>query len=399
MSKDTVLIIGGGNNQLQLIKEARARELRIVVTDMFSDPPAKKLADKFFQIDTTDRTGTLEIARLTNIAAVVTDQSDVAVPTAAYVAERLGLPGIGFETSLKFTNKYVMRTALQLTESDLLPKSTFFKESSELFDFLKKSLINPTELLVKPINSQGSKGVARLRTHDNTDLILVAFREARGQGVLLESFITGDEFSVEAFVVDGEVTNLAVTRKFHFPQNDCIDFRNTYLGDVSMNLQQRLYEANSRVIASLGLNTGSTHAEFKVDANNICLMEIAARGGGGNISSKIIPYLTGFSPTAALLDFALGKTPEVKVDDYRRRFAILRFFDFHPGTVSHVSTHADHIAGLLHFELNLSAGNQVRPILSSRDRVGYFIVADEERNRTLELEEQVLDSVDIEILV
>lgn len=396
MSNETVLVIGGGNNQLQLINEAKARGLRVVVTDMFLNPPAKKVADEFFQIDTTNRTGTLEIAQLTNAGAVITDQSDVAVPTAAYVAECLGLPGIGFETSLKFTNKHVMRTALQQTDPDLLPKSVFFDESSELLRFVEGSQMSPTDFLIKPINSQGSKGVARLKTRTDDQAVLTAFREARGQGVLLEQFIAGDEFSVEAFVVDGEVMNLAVTRKFHFPQNDCIDFRNTYLGDVSVTLQQRLYDANSRVISSLGLVTGSTHAEFKVDGGDIYLMEIAARGGGGNISGKIIPYLTGFSPTAALLDFALGQTPQVKATDYRKRFALLRFFDFKPGTVSRVANRVEHHSGLLHFELNLEPGNQVRSVLSSRDRVGYFIVADEERHKALEFEQLVLDSVSIE---
>ena len=391
-----VLVVGGGLNQLELLRQARLRGCWVAVSDINENPPCRAEADEFLQIDTTDKAETLRAAKSARISAVVTDQSDVAVPTAAYVAEELQLPGIGFETALRFTNKHLMRKAIAQSHRDLLPDSLLFESEPELIAHLSSSSVNHSELLVKPLNSQGSKGVARLDSRSFRQTASTAFRESRGHGVLLEEFVEGEEFSVETFVVEGKVHNLAVTRKFHFPKNDCIDYRNTYLGDIPLDLENLLYSANEAIISILGLKTGSTHGEYKVQGNRVVLMEIAARGGGGNISGKIIPFLTDFSPTNALLDFALGTHPQVRASSYRRKFAVLRFFDFAPGRVKTVSDEHVEDENLLHFELTLKPSDVIRSVQSSRDRVGYFIVGATERAQALSAEQAILKSVSVE---
>jgi carbamoyl-phosphate synthase large subunit len=390
-----VLIVGGGVNQLELVRRAKLRGCWVAVSDINENPPCRAEADEYYRIDTTDKVGTYRAAQSAQITAVVTDQSDVAVPTAAYIAEQLGLPGIGFETSLRFTNKYLMRQAVAISRQDLLPESRLFESESELLDHLGSPGINHRKFIVKPLNSQGSKGVARLEPNNYRDATSIAFRESRGHGVLLEEFVEGDEFSVETFVVVGAVHNLAVTRKFHFPQNDCIDYRNTYLGDIPLDLENSLYSANAAVVALLGLKTGSTHGEYKVCGDRVVLMEIAARGGGGNISGKVIPFLTEFSPTDALLDFALGTRPKVRANSYRNKFAVLRFFDFPPGRVERVSYELIPTDHLLYFELNLRPRDVIRVVRSSRDRIGYFIVGADSREQVLLAEKSVLEAVSI----
>jgi carbamoyl-phosphate synthase large subunit len=390
-----MLIVGGGVNQLELVRRAKLRGCWVAVSDINENPPCRAEADEYYRIDTTDKVGTYRAAQSAQITAVVTDQSDVAVPTAAYIAEQLGLPGIGFETSLRFTNKYLMRQAVAISRQDLLPESRLFESESELLDHLGSPGINHRKFIVKPLNSQGSKGVARLEPNNYRDATSIAFRESRGHGVLLEEFVEGDEFSVETFVVDGAVHNLAVTRKFHFPQNDCIDYRNTYLGDIPLDLENSLYSANAAVVALLGLKTGSTHGEYKVCGDRVVLMEIAARGGGGNISGKVIPFLTEFSPTDALLDFALGTRPKVRANSYRNKFAVLRFFDFPPGRVERVSYELIPTDHLLYFELNLRPRDVIRVVRSSRDRIGYFIVGADSREQVLLAEKSVLEAVSI----
>ena len=391
-----LLVVGGGVNQLELVRRAKQRGCWVAVSDVNDNPPCRREADEYFRIDTTAKIETLHAARSAKITAVVTDQSDVAVPTVAYIADQLGLPGVGFELALRFTNKHLMRQTVALSRPDLLPHSQLYESQHELIERLSLLRIRYEELIVKPLNSQGSKGVARLDAINFHDVVALAFRESRGHGVLLEEFVEGDEFSVETFVIDGKVHNLAITRKFHYPQNDCIDHRNTYLGDVPVDLEARLYAANEAVISLLGLKTGSTHGEYKVQGDRVVLMEIAARGGGGNISGKIIPFLTEFSPTDALLDFVLGLKPIVIANDYRRKFAVLRFFDFPPGKVASVSDRHVQSDQLLHFELSLQAGDVIRSVGSSRDRVGYFIVGAADRDQTLAVERSVLEAVSVE---
>lgn len=391
-----LLVVGGGVNQLELVRRAKQRGCWVLVSDMNDNPPCRREADEFWKIDTTDKVETYRAAKSARISAVITDQSDVAVPTVAYIAEQLGLPGITFESALRFTNKHLMRQAIDQFRPDLLPNSRLFERENHLIEYLCLQQTVHQSLIVKPLNSQGSKGVARLNPSNFQELTSIAFRESRGHGVLLEEFIEGDEFSVEAFVIDGTVHNLAVTRKFHYPQNECIDNRNTYLGDIPLDLENRLYSVNSEVISILGLRTGSTHGEYKVHGDRIVLMEIAARGGGGNISGKIIPFLTGFSPTDALLDFALGSQPTMDATSYRSKCAVLRFFDFPTGRVEKISHERVPTRQLLHFELNVKPKDVIRSVRSSRDRVGYFIVGATTRDQVLSTEKSVLEAVSIE---
>jgi len=385
-------VVAGGVNQLPLVRAAKQLGYRVLVTDMFPDPPCAAEADVFVQMDVVDRAGTLEVARQHGISGVVTDQTDVAVPTVALIADELSLPGIGFETALRFTNKELMRLSLAGGERVHLPSCSFFEDLGSATAFLQEHDSPTGRWIVKPVNSQGSRGVAKLGTGDDRSLLLRAFEASRQKGVLIESFIEGEEFSVEAFVFGGRGHNLAVTRKLHYPENDCIDFRNTYLGDVPRDVEDLLYQANDEIVERLSPGFCSMHTEYMVSDGRAYLIETAARGGGGNISGKLIPELTGFEPCRALVQAAMGEDVEVEFGDYRERFAAMRFFDFAPGVVESIGYDEGLADGLLHFELDIAVGDTIGPVLDSRSRPGYFIVTGDDPTGVEALEQEFVDS-------
>ena len=391
-------VVGGGFNQVQLVTTAKAMGFRVLVTDMYEDPPAKRYADHFERIDTTHRHATLKCAERYGIDYVVTDQTDVAVPTAAFIAESLGLAGIGYETALRFTNKYLMRRAVVSGGLGAhIPEHHYFERADDAVAFCD-ALERPADHLVKPINSQGSKGVFVLgpRRADLSALIYEAFRESQSRGVLVERFVQGFEYSVETFVRDGVVHNLTLTKKYHYADNPCLDERNTYLGDVAPELEHELFRVNERIVEALGLPFGMTHAEYKVEDGQVYLIEIAARGAGGSISGRIIPFLTGFNCTEALLNVLTGRAFEVAIADYRAKYAVLKFFNFTPGRVKRVTVNERVVRDLLVFTLDVSEGGTINPPRDSRDRPGYFIVHGTDRDWVLQRERAVEAAVQVE---
>ena len=188
---------------------------------------------------------------------------------------------------------------------------------------------------------------------------------------------------------------MAVTRKYHYEQNDCIDERNTYLGDVERLIEEALFSATDELADTLNPALCSMHTEYKVHDGEVFLIETAARGAGGNISGKLIPFLTGFDPSVALVKAAVGEPVAVEYGDYNRRSAILRFFDFSPGVVSSIWYDEQIASVLMHFELNVTGGDEIRKIRDSRDRPGYFIAAGDRRDAVLREEQQFLDSFKI----
>jgi carbamoyl-phosphate synthase large subunit len=395
MEGKLIQIVGGGQNQAPAVLLAKSLGLKVLVTDMYENPPCKALADVFIQLDTTDMEGNLEVGTTHKIDAIMTDQTDVAVPTVAYVADTMGIEGIGYESSLRFTNKYTMRKYLKLLLPNNVPDYHFFDNVKQAVVFFEELKFNG-KYIVKPINSQGSKGVYVLEASNYKEAITKAFSESRSNGILIEQFVEGFEYSVEAYVQDGKVYNLALTKKYHYLSNDCIDVRNTYLGDVSEDLEKSLFDLNERVIKALNLPFGVTHAEYKFDGKNGYVMEIAARGGGGSISSKIVPFLTGFEPNRALFHRLFKKPFKIEVADYKKKFVVMKFFEFKPGVVKKIFIDQAVISDLLVFQLDIKAGSVIKEVFDSRDRPGYFVVAGEDRDMVLRKEKEVENAIKIE---
>ena len=395
MKRSSVLVIGGGINQVALVNEARGRGLRIVVTDINQNPPCKSLADYFYQIDTTDKTETLRIARYHKISAVMTDQSDAAVPTAAHIAAELRLPGLKCLTAEIFTNKFLMRETLWKRAYRYSPKHfAKFTDKLSALNHLRNLGENLQYVIVKPIDSQGSKGVGRLSNSNWEPQVDKAFSESRSHTIIIEEFVEGIEYSVDSVVVDSNVTCLAIGRKEHFPNNECLDQRIVFMASFIDQFRQTLVRANQEVLLGLGLQTGLTHAEFIVANDRILLVEVAARGGGARIASSIVPHISKFETSKFLVDFATGVQPlEVNVSHFGDTSAILHFFKPNSGVLKHVDIgpRATELSRVFH--LDFSGPQSWGDPMDSRSRVGFFIVAADSYQEAQELETAVLRAV------
>src|SRR5262249_17684232 len=87
----TLLVLAASLYQIPVTERAKARGSRVITTDNVPSNPGHRLADRAYSVDTTDQAGVLEIARRENVAGIIAACTDVAVPTAAFVAARLGL--------------------------------------------------------------------------------------------------------------------------------------------------------------------------------------------------------------------------------------------------------------------------------------------------------------------
>lgn len=381
----TIHILGASHNQLELIKTAQELGYKVLVSDMYPNPPGKELADFFEQANTVDKEKTLAIAEKYKISAICTDQTDVAVTTVAYIADKLKLKGIGYEVAQRFTDKRLMREALEanLPESykNSIPKFRFFKDATSCLETIQSLFkeFNDDTLIVKPINSQGSKGVGKISSSDPElkNKIKLAFKESREAGILVESFINGYEVAVESYIEDGKVYPLSISKKYHYKSNPCLDQKVEFIGDIDKELEQKLFDLNSTVIKTLGQNFGLNHAEYRVMNNEPYLIETAARGAGSNVSGKIVPFLTQFDTNKALINSLSDIKNEIKIENYRDRYAILEFFNIDSEKAVEIKEiNIDPEVYKLSEELriNLAIGDRIEGTLDSRARVGQVII-------------------------
>ena len=107
MSK--ILVIAGGDWQIELIKKAKAMGHYVICSNLYENSPAFPYADACEVANVLDKETYLAIAQKHMPDAVISDQSDIAVPTVAYLNEQLGLRGIGTKLAALFTDKSAQR--------------------------------------------------------------------------------------------------------------------------------------------------------------------------------------------------------------------------------------------------------------------------------------------------
>ena len=151
---ENILIIGAGDFQLPLVQRASRSYNVLLAAPVISDAFGPYISDSLL-IDVRDKDRILEFARERSICGVITDQTDIAVRSVAYVAEKLGLPGIGYKTGCLFTDKSLMRERMAQLGIKLLPHRTVssLEEALAYYDEIGGSII------IKPLDTQGSRGV------------------------------------------------------------------------------------------------------------------------------------------------------------------------------------------------------------------------------------------------
>lgn len=299
-----ILILGAGEYQLPLIEQAKKDGYYVIVASIPGAYPGFAKADKACYVDVTDREGVLALAKDEAVDGVVTDQTDLAVGTIDYVTRQLGLPGYGDEDCIRyFTDKNAMRQKCCQLGIPTIPSYEVetLEQAQEVFAQLGG------EGIIKPPDSQGSRGVCRVKNAaELAEKFPQALAYSREKRVIVEKFIDGQELEIDTMVVDGQVHFITDGDITPFGLPDVFSAsRRLYPSCQPEPVRQALRSQNEQIIRGFGLQRGLTHGEYIVDRDGqVYLIEIAARGGGNFISSHIQNLVAGVHNEEFLLTAA-----------------------------------------------------------------------------------------------
>ncbi|WP_374691104.1 ATP-grasp domain-containing protein [Accumulibacter sp.] len=376
-------VLGGGPWQLPTARLAKALGHRVLVSDMYRERPAYALADEHEVVDITDCEGTLKLASRCRIDGIICDTTDIGVATAAFVAERLGLPGIGYETARNFTDKGRMR---RLTDAAgmVVPRYRLLSSAAGLAAAAAEVAY---PLIVKPVHSQSGRGVSRLAT---ADALPAAFRLAqacsRSGEVLIESCVEGSEIIVDGFVVAEDVEILGIARKVPFSDSLTVSSRIHYPGALPRAEFERIRAAVCATLSALGLADGVFHAEFMLSGEHVVPIDIAARGGGVMIYTHVLPHISGVNVNRAMIEWALGEPVRIRPLAVPRA-ANVEFFSMPRGTIAEISgaEAAAAVPGVAAIHFNLQAGDEVGPLEHKDRRPGYVVSLADDPDEVIEI--------------
>ena len=378
------LIIAGGLPQIELIRQLKERGIETVLADGSPKAIAAPYADRFYVTQIFDIEAVRELAVKEQVDFLITVCADQVLLVVAQVAEMLGLPCyIDYNTAQDVSDKLRMK---RIFAENGIPTSRY-AETAGLDDPAIETLRYP--LVVKPVDAYSSRGV---RKAENRTELETYYREAqqisRSGGVIVEEFFTGEEISVDAFVVNGKAKILCVSNSEKIPdEGRFVIFRGRYPASAGVNpeILRQIGEICQRIADAFGLVNAPLLVQLLSNGREVSVLEFCARTGG-NMKYLLIKYSCGVDVIAATIDLFLGKTPDVETRDTGNRIVVNDFIYCRPGVFDHLEGFDEMQAqGLINeYHAVRAPGFEARGVTSSSDRVaGMNIVAQsvEEFNR------------------
>lgn len=389
-----VLIIGASILQLPAIK--RAKELGYYVGVIDYDPHAVGIpyADEYFNVSTIDIEGVVRTAEAFAPNGIMTLATDMPMRSIAAACERLGLPGITFDTAVKATDKGEMIKAFA---EDGVEHPWYFILSSpkELAGVIEKITF---PCISKPTDNSGSRGVMLIHNADELRAaIAYSAQNGRSGGVIVEEYMKGPEVSVEIIVLDGVPHVLNVTDKLTTGAPHFVEMGHSQPSRLPAPDLEKIRDLACRAALAVGIKRGPVHAEIILTENGPKMVELGARMGGDCITTHLVPLSTGVDMIEATLRLACSETPDItrKWD----KGSAIRYFNTTAGQIAAINgvEEAKAIDGVREISFTKHIGDTVGTIGSSTDRVGFVIAQAETAEEAVAICEKVCRAVRITV--
>lgn len=381
--KSKIVIIGAGEFQIQLIEKAKSMGYETHVFAWETGAVGKEKADYFYPISITEKEKILEICKKIKPDGVVSIGSDLAVLTVNYLARHLGLLSNPESTDIIATNKYEMRNSFK--ENNIsVPR--FVKVSKNLRDSLEiKNLKFP--VIVKPVDRSGSRGICKVESEGQlSNAIEKAIAESFAQSAIVEEFIEGEEFSCETISFEGKHEILALTKKYTTGDPDFIETGHMQPVALSIESVDKISCEIKKGLDALDIRYGAAHTEFKITKDgDIKIIEIGARMGGDCIGSDLVFLSTGYDYLKMVIDVSVGISPKI-VREGNENAVFIKFI-FSENDLKTLEKIKEKMPSII-YKVSVKEIDE-HEVTDSSSRFGYYIVAAEDRNKLINILQQV----------
>ena len=287
MKQKKLMLLGGLRYLLPVIQEAHKLGAYVITADYLPDNIAHKYSDEYCNVSIIDKDAVLAKAKELEIDGILSHAVDPGVVSAAYVAEQMGLP---FQTSYNAAcilqdkslfRKFLMENGFNCPHAKGYTNAEDALNDVDYFNW---------PIIVKPVDSAGSKGVTKVT--DSKDLLSAiefALNCSISKNFIVEDFldIVGYQSSADIFTVDGKLVYPAYSDQLFDkdaanPYTPAIEI---WPASMQQHYQDDLTEQLQRLFTLLEVKTGIYNVESRVCSNGKAyIMEVSPRGGGNRIA-------------------------------------------------------------------------------------------------------------------
>ena len=215
-----LLILGGSSYIVPVIKMAREMGIYVITCDYLPNNIAHRYSDEYRNVSTIDKEAVLAVAQELKVDGVMAFACDSGVVSAAYTAEKMGLPFQGsYESVSILQDKGLFRKFLR---DNGFNSPQFKRYVDAKLAYQERDLFH-WPVIVKPVDSAGSKGVTRVDSPDELQAAISASLEySHGGAFIIEEFLTFDGYhsSSDIFTVDGNLVFSTYSDQLFDPEAD-----------------------------------------------------------------------------------------------------------------------------------------------------------------------------------
>jgi biotin carboxylase len=170
------------------------------------------------------------------------------------------------------------------------------------------------ELVIKPADSRGSRGVQRTaRVKDLNAAFALAQSHSPTSRVMVEQYLSGPQVSTESVVVNGRCFTPGLSdRNYEYLERFApffIENGGDLPSSLAPDMQEKIRQLVGRAAAALGIVNGTVKGDIVVHNGEPYVIEMAARLSGGFFCTREIPLSSGVDFVGAAIKLALGEIP------------------------------------------------------------------------------------------
>lgn len=363
-----ILILGVASPQYDAILTLKELGYITYAIAMSNDGPGAKVANFFAKINILDIDGVVNYILENKIDAVYSTGSDLAMPVACEISERLNLPQfVSAETARTTNNKDLMREALGRDFKGNIPYQIIKEKDAEI------ELEYP--FIMKPTDSQGQRGVNVIHSYQEyLELFESTQNYSRSGQVILEYYVQGPEISVNGYVVNGKLRYMSASDRVTWEQHIGLIHKHIVPAQtLNEKSYTEMWDIMNRMLKKLGILNGPIYAQVKVEDNKPYVIEVTPRLDGCHMwkvlqkHEKINLMKLTFQH---LLENDVSELEQLTTDKTPYE---LEFICQEPNTAADYESYKDLISSSEENYLYYSQGDMIRPVNNKFDKIGYMI--------------------------
>ncbi|MEV0147992.1 MULTISPECIES: ATP-grasp domain-containing protein [unclassified Nonomuraea] len=375
-----LIVLGGGEDQIPAYREGRRLGYRVIGVDQRPDALGAAEADQFLCMTSRDPEGIARALGPIDVAAVISPASDAAQEAVAELSRIYRTAHQPAPDALRCSvDKGFFRDVI-----DRLGLPAYrHVQHDDLETLVEASAGVGYPLIVKPVDSSGSKGITVL---DGPGGLVEAIEHAKKHSfsghVIIEELVAGRHCAVESFFADGRLAFMAVTDRTITGPPAMISLSHVVPADLDESVHARLGQAVTAICAEIGHTRGPVNFDFVLTpGGDLCFIEMGARLGGNGMP-LMVRHAFGLNTVEAAIRLALGEPLDITVS--RRRIAVLRILTAEADGVLTAIEGLDALKRMpevVDVQVFKEVGDHVRAYTQAGHKLGYLVMVADTRGR------------------